>query len=107
LHEKWKNFVLKKMIGEYYINEKSKNFFWTVTLVQLIITAIIVAITLIQGISRLLGEWELAETLKFFAYVTVLLFLFVGIISTWFFVRILYLATKSSGRFSIGASSKQ
>lgn len=100
-HDKIRTFVLNKLIGKQYVETKSKTFFWSTTLVEVIVTILFLVITLILGIVKVMGEWVLAETLKFAAYATGLLFVFVGIFSTWFFIRILGIATKTSGRFNI------
>ncbi|MHA1686846.1 MAG: hypothetical protein ACTSYD_10670 [Candidatus Heimdallarchaeaceae archaeon] len=101
MHQKIKNFVLKRIVGEQYLETKNKTFFWSTTLVEIIVTILFLVITLVMGILKLMGDWVLSETLKFTAYTTGLLFIFVGIFSTWFFVRVLGVSTQTSTRFNV------
>lgn len=94
--------ILKHLVGEKYIKTMSKNFFWGTVLIQTILTAIIFVFSIVLGIYLyVIGEWVGSEILNYSLIVGVLMFLLIGIFSTWFFVRVLGIATKDSEKYTL------
>lgn len=94
--------VLKYLIGKKRIETRSKNFFWVTVFIQTLITFvffIFAVVLLIYNYAK--GIWTGIEVLEFSVYASLILFLFVGIFSTWFFNAVLGVSTKDSDRFTI------
>ncbi len=94
--------ILKYIIGQKYIETRSKNFFWGTTLIQFILTMIIFLFSLGLGIyNYIIGTWDGAAILRYSLILAVLLFVFIGIFSTWFFIRVFGVATAESEKYTI------
>ncbi len=88
-HQKVKNFVLKYLVGEKYIDTRSKNFFWTNVALQLLVTVVFFVFAIYMGIQKYFNDpinpWGEGDVLRFAAYAAAILFIGVGIFATWFF----------------------
>ena len=94
--------ILKYIVGQKYIETRSKNFFWVTVLIQFILTAVVFVFSLILGVYNYITEiWRGADILRYSLILGVLLFLFVGIFSTWFFIRVFGVATAESEKYTI------
>ncbi|MCE7747361.1 MAG: hypothetical protein GPJ51_03125 [Candidatus Heimdallarchaeota archaeon] len=91
-HQKVKDFILKYLIGEKYVNLRSKNFFWTNVLFQLIVTVVFFVFAIYMGIQKYFNDpgapWGEGDVLRFAAYAAAILFVGVGIFATWFFTLV-------------------
>ncbi len=103
IHDKIReDVVLKYLIGKKRIETKSKNFFWVTVFIQTLITFVFFIFALVLGIYNYAKDiWSGIEVLQFSVYASLILFLFVGIFSTWFFNAVLGVSTKDSDRFTI------
>ena len=94
--------ILKYIVGQKYIETRSKNFFWGTVLIQFILTSIIFIFSLALGIyNYIVGTWDGSAILRYALILGVLLFLFIGIFSTWFFIRVFGVATAESEKYTI------
>lgn len=107
-----KEIVLKHLVGERYIQNRKKNFFWSNVLIQTIITLAYFGFAMYLGISQyfihktailtdpnsLLG-WGRDEVLIYAIFSSVILFGFIGIFSTWFFSLVHGVSTMSDEEF--------
>jgi len=86
-HEAIKRFVLKYIVGEKYVETRTKNFFWINVLLQMLITFVffIFSMWLVVYYYLVLGEWVQADIGRFASYASAILFAGVGIFATWFF----------------------
>ena len=102
IHNKIRHFVLDYLVGKKYVENMSKNFFWGVVLVEMSLALVFTVAMLIVGIIHYATDyWSGAESLKFGVFVSLIDFLFIGIFSTWFFIRILGVSVKGSDRYAI------
>jgi len=89
--------VLRYLVGEKYVKTKSKNFFWVVVLIQFIITIALFILSIVLGVVNYIqGIWVGPDILEYSLVVAGILFLVIGIFSTWFFTRVYALATSVS-----------
>ena len=96
------NIILKYVVGEKYIETRSKNFFWVTVLIQFILTAIMFVFSLALGIYNYITEvWRGADILRYSLIFGLLLFIFIGIFSTWFFIRVFGVTTATSEKYTI------
>ena len=94
--------VLKYIVGENYIKTRSKNFFWVTVLIQFILTAVVFVFSIILGIYNYITEvWRGADILRYSLILGVLVFLFIGLFSTWFFIRVVGVVTKESEKYTV------
>ncbi|UJG41807.1 MAG: hypothetical protein K9W45_04930 [Candidatus Heimdallarchaeum aukensis] len=102
IHNKIRQFVLNYLVGRKYIETMSKNFFWGVVLVEMSLALVFTLAMLIVGIIRYAtGYWVGEDALRFGVFVSLIDFLFIGLFSTWFFIRILGVSVKGSDRYAI------
>lgn len=89
--------VLKYLVGEKYVATKPKSFFWGVVLIQFIITIALFILAIVLGVVNYIqGIWIGPDIFEYSLVVAGILFLVIGIFSTWFFVRVYAIATKVS-----------
>ena len=94
--------ILKYLVGQKYIDTRSKNFFWGTVLIQFILTSVIGIFSLVLGIyNYVIGTWDAAAILRYSLLLAGLLFLFIGVFSTWFFIRVFGVATAESEKYTI------
>ena len=96
LHNQFREkFVLDILIGKNLISTKSKTFFWIIMFIQVVITIVFVLGAMILGIfNYATGVSSGAETMTYAMFVSFILFLFIGIFSTWFYHKILGTVTR-------------
>ncbi|MHA1590913.1 MAG: hypothetical protein ACTSUP_00245 [Candidatus Heimdallarchaeaceae archaeon] len=107
-----KDIVLKHLVGERYIENRKKNFFWSNVLIQTIITLAYFGFAMYLGISQyfirqsailtdpnsILG-WGGDEILRYAIFSSLILFGFIGIFSTWFFSLVHGVSTMSDKEY--------
>ena len=94
--------ILKYLVGQKYIDTRSKNFFWGSVLIQFILTAIVSIFSLVLGIYNYITEvWRGEDILRYSLILAVLLFVLVGVFSTWFFIRVFGVVTAESEKYTL------
>ncbi len=102
LHDKFKLLVLKYIIGEKLVETKTKNFFFITILWVVIFTIISWVFFAVYAIYTWMGvAWDWRDALGYMVFIFLIEFLMVGIFGTWFFHRMLGIATKHSNRYAI------
>ncbi|MCG3216199.1 MAG: hypothetical protein KAS63_05755 [Candidatus Heimdallarchaeota archaeon] len=94
--------ILKYLVGENYIATRTKDFFRSTVLVQLILTFIVFVLSIALGVYNFaIDVWTKQEVLNYSLIVSALLFIFIGLFSTWFFVRVFGVVTKESKKYAL------
>ena len=94
--------ILKYLVGQKYIETRSKNFFWGTVLIQFILTTFIGIFSLVLGIyNYIVGTWDAEAILRYSLLLAGLLFVFIGVFSTWFFIRVFGVVTAESEKYTI------
>ncbi|MBY9001309.1 MAG: hypothetical protein KGD64_10365 [Candidatus Heimdallarchaeota archaeon] len=112
--------VLKHLVGERYIENRKKNFFWSNVLIQTIITLAYFGFAMYLGISQYfirqsailtdpnstLG-WGGDEILRYAIFSSLILFGFIGVFSTWFFSLVHGVSTMSDEEYEENKKRKE
>jgi hypothetical protein len=94
--------ILKYLVGQKFIDTRSKNFFWVTVLIQFILTILIGIFSLVLGIyNYVVGTWDPEAILRYSLLLAGLLFIFIGVFSTWFFIRVFGVTTEESEKYTI------
>ncbi len=102
IHLKIRMFVLNYIVGKKYVETKSKNFFWATVFTEMVIALLFtVGMFVLAIVYKVTGHWTGEDTLRFGVYVSLIEFAFIGIFSTWFFIRVLGASIQGSDRYSI------
>ena len=86
-HDAVRKFVLKYLIGEKYIETRSKNFFWTNVFLQILVTLIFLVFSIWLVVQYYLIDqlWVRVDIMRYASFAAAILFAGVGIFATWFF----------------------
>lgn len=108
-----KEIVLKYLIGERYLENRKKNFFWTNVLMQAILTLAYFIFALYLGISQYVihldtGEgWGGNDILRYAIFSSLILFGFIGVFATWFFTLVHGVSTMSDEEYEANKKRKE
>lgn len=99
--------VLKHFVGQRYIENRTKKFFWLNVLMQSILSLLFGIFSLYLGISKyflykggdLENGWDGLEVLNYALFASLILFLLIGIFSTWFFSLVHGVSTMSDEEY--------
>jgi hypothetical protein len=99
--------VLKYFIGHRYIENRTKKFFWLNVLIQSILTLLFAIFSLYLGISKyflyrggnLETGWDGLDVMRYALFASLILFLLIGIFSTWFFSFVHGVSTMSDEEY--------
>ncbi len=107
--------VLKHLIGQRYIENRTKKFFWLNVLIQSILTLLFAIFSLYLGISKyfifkggdLENGWNGLEVMRYALFASLILFLLIGIFSTWFFSFVHGVSTMSDEEYEANKKRKE
>ena len=102
-----KDVVLKHLVGQRYIENRTKKFFWLNVLIQSILTLLFAIFSLYLGISKyfiykggdLENGWDGLEVMRYALFASLILFLLIGVFSTWFFSFVHGVSTMSDEEY--------
>ncbi len=100
-------FVLKHLVGQRYIENRTKKFFWLNVLIQSILTLLFSIFSLYLGISKyflyrdgdLVNGWDGLDVMRYALFASLILFLLIGVFSTWFFSFVHGVSTMSDEEY--------
>ncbi len=106
--------VLKNLVGEKYIENRKKNFFWSNVLIQAILTFAYFVFAMYLGISQYFlyisdsaTGWGGYDILRYAIFSSLILFGFIGIFSTWFFSLVHGVSTMTDEEYEANKKRKE
>ena len=106
--------VLKHLIGERYLENRKKNFFWTNVLMQAVLTLAYFIFALYLGISQYFiylvnstEGWGGNDILRYAIFSSLILFGFIGVFATWFFTLVHGVSTMSDEEYEANKKRKE
>lgn len=107
--------VLKYLIGERYLEKRMKNFFWTNVLIQAILTVFFFIFALYNGINQYFihisssgtDGWGGEEIMMYALFTSLILFLIIGVFSTWFFTFVHGVSTMSDEEYEANKKKRE